>query len=85
MLMVGINPLPHGFNCARPKKWNLECDLYMNKATQKYFIFIFWSWHLGCIKVLPISIAMRNLVNYDSAGPVLIGIAMRNPVNYEWL
>jgi len=30
-------------------------------------------------------IAMRNLVNYDSTGPVPIGIVMQNPVNYEWL
>jgi len=46
------------------KNWNLECDLYMNKATQKYFFCIFWCWHLGCIKVLTIGIAMRNPVNY---------------------
>jgi len=33
--------------------------------------------------MLTIGIAMWNLVNYDSAGPVPIGIVMRNPVNHE--
>jgi len=56
----------------------------MNKATQKYFFCIFWSLHLGCIKVLTIGIAMRNLGNYDSAGPVLIGILMWNLMNYKY-
>jgi len=34
-------------------------------------------------QVLAIGIAMQNLVNYDTAGPVPIGIAMRNLVNYK--
>jgi len=32
---------------------------------------------------MTIGIAVRNLVNYDSAGPVPNGVIMRNPVNYE--
>jgi len=63
------------------KNWNLECDLYMNKATQKYFIFYFLELAFSCIQVLTIGIAMQNLVNYDSAGPVPIGIVMQNLVN----
>jgi len=80
-MVIHVNPLPQGFRCARPTNLNLECDLYMNKATQKYFFLYFWSWHLGCIKVLTIGIAMRNLVYYDFAGPVPIGIPLRNVLN----
>jgi len=47
--------------------WNV---IYIWFKQLKNIFCIFWSWHLGCIKVLTIYIAMRNLVNYDSAGPV---------------
>jgi len=62
--------------------WNA---IYMWTKQLKSIFLYFWSLHLGCMKVLTIGIAMRNLANYDSAGPVPNGIVMRNPVNYEWL
>jgi len=68
------------------KKLKLGMWSIYEQSNSKINFCIFWSKHLGCIKVLTIGIAMRNLVNYDSAGPVLIGIAMRKPVKYEyWL
>jgi len=55
----------------------------MNKATQKYFFLYFLDLSFRLYKSVDFGIAMRNLENYDSAGPVPIGIAMRNPVKYE--
>jgi len=45
-----------------------------------YFLYCL---ELAFNKVLTIGIAMRNIVNYDSADPVPIGILMRSLVNYK--
>jgi len=48
-----------------------------------YFYFLELAFRL--FKNVDYGIAMQNLVNYDSAGPVPISIVMRNPMKYEWL
>jgi len=68
----------------KTETWNV-IYIWIKQLKIIFLYFLDLTFRLYSIKVLTIGIAMWNLVNCDSAGPVPVGIVNWNPVNNEWL